>query len=323
MRILVIGRSRRRDVGASIYRALLRAGYRAGIVDERRAFHLLGIRFSTRWVRARTRLFRPDHVILSKPVGVRPEDIGAIAARTNTVMWYRDLRVPPERGIIARARHAHTLFLTAGGQAAQYEAAGVRRALYLPDGVDPELDAPVAPHPDYACDIAFLGVPDPYRAALLERLAARWRVRVWGTGWERWRASVGWAGKPAHYDEFRRVCASAKIVIGIDREFHTENRVWGYTSNRLWRVIAARGFYLGPATPGLREILRDEEHCVFYDDDDHAVAQVERYLGDDAGRARIRQSGHEFVLAHHTFDHRLHNLITGAPFENPLASPHK
>ena len=318
MRVLVIGRSRRRDIEASIYRALRRAGHRAAIVDERRALHTFGLGVSSRWVHARAALFRPDHVILGKPIGVRPEDIRRISERAQTVMWYRDLRIPPARAILERARQAHTVFLTAGGQAPLFEEAGAPRALFLPDGVDPELDAPAAPHPDFACDIAFLGGADQHRAQLLERLAMRWNVRTWGKGWARWGARVGWTGRTAHYDDFRLVCASAKIVLGMERVFFASDPVWGYTSNRLWRVLAARGFYLGAAAPGLGEILRDGEHCAYYDDVDHAEAQVARYLAKDAERDRIRHAGHDFVLAHHTLDHRLHNLLTGAPFENPL-----
>ncbi len=88
----------------------------------------------------------------------------------------------------------------------------------------------------------------------------------------------------------------------------------------MWKILACGGVYLGHATPGLRELLRDGEHCAWYDDEDGAAAAIERYLADAAARERARRGGRAFVLAHHTFDHRLANLLTGRPFENPLMS---
>ena len=320
MRVLVIGRSRRRDIEASIYRALKRVGHTATIVDERRALKVVGLRAASAWIYGRARLFNPDRIIVSKPLGMRPEELHALAARVPTVMWYRDLRIPPEQQIVARAREVHTLFLTAGGQARDYEAAGVRRALFLPDGIDPELDFPTAPSAKYACDVAFLGSGgDDYRATLLERIKERFDLRTWGVGWERYGDRVAWTGRPAHYHEFNQVCASAKVVIGIDRNFHASDRVWGYTSNRLWRVLAAGGFYVGPASPGLRQLVGDGEHCALFDDETHALELIERYLRDDAERERVRAQGHAYVLEHHSLDNRLHNLLTGEPFKNPLA----
>ena len=323
MKVLVIGRSRRRDIEASIYRALKRTGHTTAILDERRALKLVGLRTASRYLYLRARAFRPDRIILSKPLGLRPQEIRALSERAHTVMWYRDIRIPPDPEIVARAREVHTLFLTPGGQAQEYEAAGVRRALFLPDGVDPELDYPVARDPAYACDVAFLGSgADEYRANLLERIKQRCVLKTWGTGWERYGERVGWVGRPAYYEEFRKVCSSAKIVIGIDRQFHTQNRVWGYSSNRMWRVMAAGGLYLGPASPGLRELVGDGEHCALFDNDDHALALIDRYLRNAAERERMRKQGLAWVRAHHTFDQRLHNLLTDAPYQIPASGTH-
>jgi spore maturation protein CgeB len=68
----------------------------------------------------------------------------------------------------------------------------------------------------------------------------------------------------------------------------------------------------------VRGLLRDGEHCAWYEDEEHASEQVERYLSDDDARERIRREGRAFVLAHHTFDHRVRNLLEGREFENPL-----
>jgi spore maturation protein CgeB len=86
----------------------------------------------------------------------------------------------------------------------------------------------------------------------------------------------------------------------------------------MWRVVGCGGFFLGHATPGMRELLADGQHCAWYDDEERALAQIDRYLADDEARLRIRRAGRAFVAAHHTFDQRVDNLLAGARFVNPL-----
>ena len=318
MRVLVVGKSRPHDIARRICAALERAGHRTALVNNHRLFFAAGGAVTGAWLAARYAAFRPDQVILNKPIGVPPSLVRRIAARTRTVMWYRDLRVPPDPAIVARAREVDTLFLTAGGQADEFGALGVKRVLYLPDGADPTLDRPGEAVPELACDVAYLGSGDPYRAAFLAEVAQRFQLRTFGTGWARWADAVNWQGRSVTGDDFGRACASARIVLSVERAFQAETQVASYTSNRIFRVIAAGGFYLGLGSAGARALLRDGEHCAYYDDRDHALAQIERYLSDAAERERIRSAGRAFVLAHHTLDHRVHNLLTGEPFRNPL-----
>lgn len=318
MRVLVVGQSGRHDVEERIRLALVRAGHTATLVNQHRVYFALGGAATGAWLAARFAAFRPELVILSKPIGVPPRLLRRMSARVPTVMWYRDLRVPPDDAIVARAREVDTLFLTAGGQIADYEAGGVRRALYLPDGADPTLDRPGRVRDDFACDVAYLGSGDPYRAELLARIGRRFRVRTFGRHWEPWAEDVGWAGRAVSGNEFGDVCASARIVLGIERGFQMEARVASYTSNRMFRVVVAGGFYLGYGTTGARALLRDGMHCAFYDDEADALARIEHYLTHDDERARVRDEGRRFVLAHHTLDHRVHNLLTRSPYVNPL-----
>ncbi|HUH12417.1 MAG TPA: glycosyltransferase, partial [Longimicrobiales bacterium] len=306
---------------SALLRALRRRGATAALLDDRRLAQLLGTRGATAWLRARGAAFRPDRIILGKARGIRPAALARLSERVPTALWYQDLRVPPDPGIVALARAVRVLFLTAGGQAPAWRALGVETTRFLPGAADPELDRPVAPEAGYDADVAFIGSGyDAYRAELLCRLAERFRVRVWGPGWERWGGRLGWTGQTARPEDFPRICASARIVLGVNPSFQVDTRVWGYASNRMWRVVASGGFYLGHATPGARWLLRDGEHCAFYDDEPDALRQIERYLGDDALRRRVREEGGRFVRRHHTFDRRLDNLLTGRGFENPLAA---
>jgi spore maturation protein CgeB len=298
---------------------MVRAGHTVALVDDRRMAQWVGRRLANAWLRARVRAFRPDRLIVGKGRYVEPDTLAEACAGRPSVMWYQDLRVPPLEDVVERARLVDVLFLIAAGQVTDYRARGVRRALFLPSALDAWMEGPAEPAPEFETDVAFVGTGyDAYRGELLVRLSRRFRLRVWGPGWEGWSRDLDWAGRAARGPDHARVCASAKIVLGIDPSFQVNSPVWGYASNRMWRVPGCGGFFLGHATPGMRELLVDGEHCGWYDDEEHAFAQIDRYLGDDAARRRIRAEGRAFVAAHHTFDRRVENLLGGAPFVNPL-----
>ena len=83
-------------------------------------------------------------------------------------------------------------------------------------------------------------------------------------------------------------------------------------------VMLAGGFYLTQRTPGVAAMLREGEHCAFYDDAGSCVSQCENYLTDPDARTRIRAGGEAFVRANHTYDQRVHNLLENREFSNPL-----
>lgn len=319
MKVLVIGRQKWLHTEAAFYRVLVEQGHEVALVDDRRLRQLGGAWAADQWLRARVRAFRPDRILMAKPLDVSPEVLGEVCARAPSTMWYRDIRIPPDPEIVARASKVDVLFLTPGGQAPEYEALGVKRALYLPDTADPRIEHPAEASPELRCDVAFIGRGyDVPRSEFLCRLAERFDLRVWGQDWGPWAKPLRWNGETAYGRDFARVCASARIVLGADPSFQLEHAVRGYHSNRIFKVLACRGFLLGQHTPGVDDVLRGGEHCAWYRDEADAFAQIERYLSDGAERERIRATGHTFFLEHHTIDHRMHNLLTGEPWRNPL-----
>jgi spore maturation protein CgeB len=66
-------------------------------------------------------------------------------------------------------------------------------------------------------------------------------------------------------------------------------------------------------------MLREGDHCAWYKDTDSCLAKIGYYLENSAARERIRREGQVFVREHHTFDQRIHNLLSGEAFVNPLS----
>ena len=324
MRVLIIGRRKHLiSAEAGLYRAMQRLGHEVWLIDDRKLRQRIGREAGSRWIRLRARMIRPERVLFFKPHDVTVEIMDEIAHRYPTTMWYRDLTVPPDPELVRRARHIETVFLTAGGQASEWQAQGVRRVLWLPDGADRDLDQPTTFDPNFACDIAFIGRAvspgqDWSRAEFLVRLAQRFRVRVWGQEWDRYAHILNWDGSTVYGGDFAKVCASAKIVMDIKPAMWQPD-LGVYSSNRLVRQLACAGFSLSRGTAENKQMFRDGEHCAWYDSEAEAFEKIEYYLTHEQERQRIAQAGAALVHTHHMLDHRVHNLLTGEPYVNPLA----
>ena len=319
MRVLLIGSAHRWRMERAVERALRRAGHRTFLIDDRRLKHRLGRALTQRVVRRTARWFRPDFVFLSKCHALDVETVADVIRGRPNAMWYHDAGwfAEPERpdvkAVIAVGRLADVFFVT--GFEERWREHGLR-AEFLPAAADRDI-VPVPPRAEYASEIAFTGTGyDAARAEFLIELSRRFQVRVWGTRWEAWRDRLDWSGRPVEGEEFAAVCSSSAIMLGIlPAAMRTSLNA---ASDRTWMTILAGGFYLGPGTPGVAQMLLDDEHCAWYGDFDECVAKAERYLRDAAERDRVRTAGERFVRQHHTYDARIGPLLAGQPFVNPL-----
>ena len=224
------------------------------------------------------------------------------------------MQQPEVAHIVAVGKLTQTFFVS--GFDAEWRALGLP-AKFLPSAADREIK-PVPPKKQYHSDVSFIGTGyDPSRAQFLLKVANKYDIKVWGKGWEKWRKPLNWKGRSVEGSEFAAVCSSSSISLGINPDRAKGGST--YTSDRTWMVILAGGFYLGHGTPGLTQMLREGDHCAWYKDIDSCLTKIGYYLENSAARERIRREGQVFVREHHTFDQRIHNLLSGEAFVNPLA----
>ena len=300
-------------------RALRRDGHKTLLIDDKRAARLIGRKLTQRWALSKARKFKPDFVFLGKCHGLDVATVAEILQGKPSSMWYHDPQWykstyrPDIAHIIAVGKLTQTFFVS--GFEAEWKALGLP-AKFLPSAADRDIK-PVEPQKRYRSDVSFIGTGyDTSRAQFLLKIANKYELRVWGEGWEEWRKPLNWGGRSVHGKAFAAVCSSSSISLGINPA-----RAKGgtnYTSDRTWMVILAGGFYLGHGTPGLTEMLREGDHCAWYQDIETCLAKIRYYLENSAARERIRREGQVFVRQHHTFDQRIHNLLSGEAFHNPL-----
>lgn len=322
MRVLVTGNSKYWKVGASIVRALRRAGHETFLLDDRKVKRLVGWGLTQKWARHAARRFAPDFVILDKCHALDLETVHDIIKDRPSAMWYHDppwvdsTHLPHIAHIVAVMHMAQHVYVTGYAEQWRRHRPGVR---FLPAAGDLDL-RPVAPDPRFASDVAFIGTGyAPERAAFLAEVARHAQLRTWGQGWDRWKDQVGATGVRVEREEFAKVCSSSGICLGVDPGHAAHATDW--VSNRIWLTILGGGFYLGRWGEGLARLLHDGEHCAWYRDLDDCVRRIGEYLRRPEERDRIRCAGEAFVRAHHTFDERVKNLLGGYEFVNPLAEP--
>jgi hypothetical protein len=304
---------------AAVQRALARAGHETRLFDDRRTKRRFGRALTQRLALRAARRFRPDFVVLSKCLALDLDTVHAIVRGVPNSMWYhdpqwhRDLDRPDIAHIAAVGRMAATFFVT--GFVDEWRAHGLN-ARFLPPAGDRGIE-PVPPRAAYASSLSFIGTGyDEERARFLLAVNEQLPVRVFGPGWEEWRRELRWNGGPVEGADFAAVCSSAKITLGVNPA-----RAAGattYASDRVWMVILGGAFYLGAGTPGIDRFLLDGVHCAWYRGLDHCIESARSYLAHDTERERIRAEGERFVRAHHTYDQRVANLLSGEEWVNPL-----
>ncbi len=135
-------------------------------------------------------------------------------------------------------------------------------------------------------------------------------LKVWGAGWLR-KPGQDRLGNPEYYrgylpnDQFPDLCASAKIILGIQCDDSSETQ----TSMRPYEVLGCRGFHLAQWTKATVSLFKDGKHLVTAATKEEALDKIRFYLSHPDERSKIAEQGQQYVYAHHTYEHRVRDVI--------------
>ena len=101
------------------------------------------------------------------------------------------------------------------------------------------------------------------------------------------------------------VVGSSKIILGIDG---WPDRSKSYSA-RLYRVMAAGGFYLTTHTKDIEKEFVPGVHLDTFKTEEEMIEKVIYYLNNEEARIKIAKAGQELVLAKHQFIHRIDGII--------------
>lgn len=313
MRILIVGAAGDGRTEASVARAARQLGHDAQVLDALGWRRRLGA-LAPWWLRWQADAFAPDLVLCTRhAASVGLAHLPRLLRRRRSAFWYFDAPSPLPEPVARLATLVDQAFATYGYQRDAFLALGARGAQFLPQGADPVLDTPAESAPaGWQCELSFVGSGQyPRRHPILAAFGAACRLQVRGPQWDNVPGGVPVVGGPVRGREFAQAVRGAAVSLGVDAlEAQRQERMGG-TSNRLWRVLACGGVFLGEAVAGLEQFVRDGEHAVFYRTVEGGVGRLRDLLADEGLRRRLASAGRAHVMARHTYADRLELLLQG------------
>ena len=169
----------------------------------------------------------------------------------------------------------------------------------LPERSDPDIEVSF---------VGMVSVDHRKRIALLEAVARRFDLKFWGA-----RPDTLPASSPLHrcYQgelwgaEMYQVLRRSRIT--LNSHIDLAGREAG--NMRLFEATGAGAFLLTDFKDNLETLFAPEREVAAWRSIDDCLAIIDRYLGDETGRAAIAQAGQAATLARHTYRHRVSEIL--------------
>ncbi len=142
------------------------------------------------------------------------------------------------------------------------------------------------------------------RRVMSDLLPTERGLAVYGTNWRGLIDDHYIVAEHVPNDELHKVYSSSAIVLN---DHWDDMREHGFISNRIYDALACGALVLSDELPELSD--RFGETVVTYSDRAELQGLIERLLASPKERAKRGRRGRELVLAHHTFEHRVDQLL--------------
>ena len=266
-----------------------------------------GRALTTRLAHREFRRYRPDLVFVFLK-DLPPLLLAEFRKSARVVLWCEEALEDLDSSIVDYFRQADLVCLSNPARMSWLREQGLANMVFLMSGFSPAYHRPTAPQRPTR-DVAFIGGPGRkgQRADFLARISDRFDTEVFGLHWERWtpiypQLRLRGKVKPKRY---ARVCATSRIVLGINEV----NDNTCYFSNRTFLTLACGGFHLTHYVPQLERVFGNGEHLAWFRDEDEALDLIEYWLNRDAERRRLAAAGHDLVIRHHRYFHRIARVL--------------
>lgn len=265
--------------------------------------------------------FRPDLLHLSKCELVKPAIVARVKRATGCTVthmvgdWRPDI-IPWAAAMGTKVDL--TLFQHRDKTVNQrYLDAGCNRVAFWPSGVDPEVFFPRSVNKQY--DVVFMAnwplnpleetkAGQGNRVRFILALARSGiKITLFGNSAAKMAAHhTNLTGHPfVSGNAFAVIVSASKIALGYNAEAG-----YCYTSwPRPLKTMACGCFYLTKGFPGIETLFSNEEHLGWCDSIVKMQEAIQYYLHHDTNRETIAAAGRQKVLAEHTWDVRVRQLL--------------
>jgi spore maturation protein CgeB len=203
--------------------------------------------------------------------------------------------------------------------------AGARQVSYLPMAADPTLHRPLrlaaAEQDEYGADVSFVGSGYANRRALLPRwLSKDWSFKLWGNEWEGadTLTSVLQRGG-ARIDT--ETCIKVFNATSVNLNLHScagdgLDPEADFVNPRTFELAACGAFQLVDERALLPDLF-DTSELVRFTSVAEVPSLIRTWLDDMSGRRAFGEAGRRRVLAQHTYEHRMRELLATIGMHQP------
>lgn len=187
----------------------------------------------------------------------------------------------------------------------RYFERGITNTTFMPFGVDHQFATrSVAPHPEYLADAICIGhaTARPERHELMGLLADRFKVRVYGQGWELPGA------RPVGGDELLTASASGTFHIN----FPLTRKGFQNVKCGVFESVALGGIVCTEQFDELGSLFRYGEEVIGYTGGEHLATQLEELLSNPARLEQMRRRAYHRLASEHLYEHRMLALFQHA-----------
>lgn len=338
MRVFSVGPLWRGSNAGGLFRALSRAGCLQEVADE---FYYISLRSKEKRTKVAERLirpwqenefnnairsgintFRPDILFIYKGAFVQPETLKwARSQGCKLALFYPDVSTTFHGGNIPGSIPLYDLIFTTKtfGITDMKEKYGVRNAVFIPHGYDPEIHRPIQiSHEEqeiFGCDASFIGTWSPKKEKWLAHLKEslpELNLKIWGDQWGKASASViqsSIQGRSILGDLYAVAIQCSTINLGILSEKVSGASSGDLITSRTFHIPGANGFMLHERNEESVLYFNEGEECGFFDGAEELVQKVRQYLADPAKRERMKEAGYERAQRDHSLDARAATVL--------------
>jgi spore maturation protein CgeB len=268
----------------------------------------------------RAQSFKPDFFLEAGGWNILPDTVDALKnMHIKTALWTID---PPRIFESIRQAAPHYDFVFTGGSEAYelLEDCNIRNLHWLPFACDPDFHRPVKLKREerqrYSCDVCFVGSGweglYPFRRQLLERLVD-YNLGIWGPGWETLSPQSplkkyirGGEIKPR---DWVKIFSASKIAFHSHYRDPSGKIPCYQAAPRVYEALACEVLLIVDRQPDVLRLFKPEEDLVVFDDIEELRSLVTFYLRHPKEAAEIARRGRKKVLAHHTYRHRIKEIL--------------
>lgn len=258
---------------------------------------------------------KPDLVFIIRGADFYPETLIKIKNenKVKLVCWWMEGSSDIEKSA-EKASYYDFYFINSRYAVKEHIKRGIKNCLYLPLGADTEFHRKLSLTNDnrYKCDIGFVGAWDLNRQIVLQDLVDMDNVNILGPKWRKRNSKNKEMlriikGEGLYNEDIVNFFNTTKINININ--LRQNHNIPSGANLRTFEVTACGGFLLTDFVEELPELFRIPDEIEVFNSKDEFIDKIKYYIKNDSIREKIAENGYRRVIANHTYEIRMKQLL--------------